>query len=590
MTLIALMSLAQAQNVAVPDINSQLFRPSIDSSQTLWTDESLMSPNKYTLGRATLHYVNDPFVYVSSNGDRTELVSGVWQLNAAVAHTRGPVRIGLDVPIYLRSNGILGGETGLGDIGLDARVTALDRREKPLGLAVAGRLSAPTSTVDAPLGGGLGWELGVIADTEVGENTVIAANLGTKGVKNVQLDNFEYRDQLYLRAGVGHALTETAGISLDWSSHFTYGAFGEPGGRPSEVLLGGWKRVGGDWVVRGGAGTGLSSGIGSPKFRALLSVSYEPPRDEAPKDTDGDGILDDTDQCIDTPEDADGVADTDGCPEPTQVTVRLVDEAGEPLAGGSWSFGEHKSKEQSEVLELYGGSYSATGQAPDRTPAELTVEVPDAETFTVDIPLEWIPGSLKVSAIDDQDNAVPDAVWTIRSLGLKNVPAGDPHEVKVGEHTVVVEAPGYKPVKRTVKITTQTEEVVMLTLEPSQATVTAEKIEISDSVYFETAKAVIKTESHSLLEDVAAILNAHPEITKLRIEGHTDSRGDDASNKVLSQERADAVKAFLVEQGVEAHRLETVGYGEEKPLDTAENKAAWAKNRRVDFFIAEQEE
>jgi outer membrane protein OmpA-like peptidoglycan-associated protein len=585
MTLIALASLAHAQSV--PEINAQLFRPSIDSSATLWTDESLMSPDKYTLGRATLHYVNDPFVYMSASGERTELVSGLWQLNAAVAHTRGPVRLGVDVPIYLRSNGLLGGETGLGDIGVDARFTALDRREKPLGLALAGRLSAPTSTVDAPLGGGLGWELAVIADTELGDDTVLAANLGTKGVKNVQLDNFEYRDQLFLRAGVGHALSESAGVSLDWSSHFTYGAFGEPGGRPSEVLLGGWKRVGGDWVVRGGAGTGLSSGIGSPKFRALVSVSYEPPREDV--DTDGDGILDKDDACVDTPEDLDGVADTDGCPEATQVSVRVVDEEGKTLDGASWTLGEASGTGAGEI-ELYGGSYTVSAQAEGRVPSTLTVDVPDAISYEVQVPIVLIPGRLMVSAIDDAGNAVPEAVWTIRSEKLKNIPAGEPYEVRPGTYSIVVEAPAYKPVKRSIEVVTDTEEVVQLTLEPSQATVKAEKIEIADSVYFETAKAVIKTESHSLLQDVAAILNTHPEITKLRIEGHTDSRGNDATNKVLSQERADAVKAYLVSQGVEASRLETVGYGEEKPLDTAENKAAWAKNRRVDFFIAAQEE
>jgi outer membrane protein OmpA-like peptidoglycan-associated protein len=74
----------------------------------------------------------------------------------------------------------------------------------------------------------------------------------------------------------------------------------------------------------------------------------------------------------------------------------------------------------------------------------------------------------------------------------------------------------------------------------------------------------------------------------VRIEGHTDSRGDDAFNLDLSQRRTEAVRTYLINKGVEANRLEAKGYGETKPLVTGNNEAAWAKNRRVDFFIVER--
>ena len=75
-------------------------------------------------------------------------------------------------------------------------------------------------------------------------------------------------------------------------------------------------------------------------------------------------------------------------------------------------------------------------------------------------------------------------------------------------------------------------------LAPTKVKVTIQKIEILDKVYFETAKATIKPESFPLLDEVARVLIDYPQITKVRVEGHTDSRGNDAYNLKLSDERA----------------------------------------------------
>ena len=562
-----LASLALAQDATggdIPEINGQLFRPSIDAQSTLWTDDTLMAPNKYTMGRFALHYVNDPVVYIDENGERNELVSGLWQLSLMGAHTRGPVRVGLDVPVYLRSSGDeTAGETGLGDLAADVRVTALDRREKPVGLAFAGRLTLPTSTVSGPLGGArTGWELGVIADKELGDKTLLAANLGTKGVPDQTLENVEWQDQLFARVGLGHTLNDATGLSVDLSSHFTYGEFGNPAGRPIEALAGGWRRVGAkdNWVLRGGVGTGLNAGIGAPRYRMVAALAYEPPRE--------------------TPEPVVEIPDV-------TVVVMVVDELGDPIPGAAWSSGELSGK-SGDDLALPAGSYTFDASAEGMLAGQLTVEVTQQDEQIVRVQLDMIPGQLLVAAEDDQGNPVPTAVWRIKALGLEDQPAGTSTDVPPGEYRVLVSAPGYKPVVEQVTVTTQTEKVVQLVMEPSKAEVTAERIDINDSVYFETNKAVIKAESFGLLDDVAAILKAHDELTLIRIEGHTDSRGDNDFNKDLSQRRAESVKAALVERGVEAARLQAVGYGEEKPLDPAETEAAWAKNRRVDFFVAER--
>ncbi len=80
------------------------------------------------------------------------------------------------------------------------------------------------------------------------------------------------------------------------------------------------------------------------------------------------------------------------------------------------------------------------------------------------------------------------------------------------------------------------------------------------------------------------MLRSSPDLT-LRIDGHADERGSDEYNLALSKRRAAEAKRFLVQQGVEAGRLEVEGYGEEQPLDPANNEAAWALNRRAGFQV-----
>jgi outer membrane protein OmpA-like peptidoglycan-associated protein len=73
--------------------------------------------------------------------------------------------------------------------------------------------------------------------------------------------------------------------------------------------------------------------------------------------------------------------------------------------------------------------------------------------------------------------------------------------------------------------------------------------------------------------------------TAVEVAGHTDAQGNDAANQRLSEERANSVVAALVERGVPTSRLSPKGYGETKPLDTADTPDAMAKNRRIEFSV-----
>lgn len=113
-----------------------------------------------------------------------------------------------------------------------------------------------------------------------------------------------------------------------------------------------------------------------------------------------------------------------------------------------------------------------------------------------------------------------------------------------------------------------------------------DRIEIRQRVNFKPARSVILPDSFELLRQVAQVIKDAPAI-RVRIEGHTDNLGKLKTNLRVSQARADAVKAFLVKQGVEAKQLSALGYGPTRPIASNSTRAGKSLNRRVEFRIVE---
>jgi arylsulfatase A-like enzyme len=101
-------------------------------------------------------------------------------------------------------------------------------------------------------------------------------------------------------------------------------------------------------------------------------------------------------------------------------------------------------------------------------------------------------------------------------------------------------------------------------------------------IHFDFDKAVIQPDSDALLDDITTALKQFPK-WRLRITGHTDSTGDAAYNEQLSMNRADAIKQALVERGIDASRLETLGTGEKQPVASNDTPESQALNRRVEL-------
>jgi peptidoglycan-associated lipoprotein len=107
---------------------------------------------------------------------------------------------------------------------------------------------------------------------------------------------------------------------------------------------------------------------------------------------------------------------------------------------------------------------------------------------------------------------------------------------------------------------------------------------VNEIIHFSFDSALLSDQAQQILNDKADYLRSNSVVT-VTVEGHCDERGTDAYNIALGERRAESVKNFLVDLGISANRLNTISFGEERPIAIGQNEASWAKNRRAQFVI-----
>ena len=262
----------------------------------------------------------------------------------------------------------------------------------------------------------------------------------------------------------------------------------------------------------------------SPKDRCNPGTRPKP----KPQDTDGDGILDKFDKCPTEPEDRDGYEDEDGCPDPDNDKDGIVDK----LDKCPFEPEDKDGFEDEDGCPDPDNDKDQIADADDKCPNE--------------------PGPKENGGCPDKDRDGDGVVDRLDKCPDVPGPADNDGCPK-----------------------------------PKFIVVTKDKIELKQKVHFATAKSTIYPDSFPMLTEVAEVLKSRPEI-RVRIEGHTDRRGGRQYNLRLSQARADSVKQFLVGQGVDAGRMDTIGYGFDRPVADNRTSAGREKNRRTEFFILTQ--
>ncbi|MGS2740693.1 OmpA family protein [Sinomicrobium sp. M5D2P17] len=274
----------------------------------------------------------------------------------------------------------------------------------------------------------------------------------------------------------------------------------------------------------------------APHFQHLAGIAIK----FGGTDTDGDGLYDKDDEC---PEVA-GLPEFNGCPDSDGDGIPDKDDACPNEAGPA---------------ELNGCPDSDGDGVPDKddacpdTPGSVELNgCPDSDGDGIvdkddECPNEAGPASLNGcpdrdgDGVADKDDACPDVAGTVANKGCPEV----------------------------------TEEV-------------QKKLnEFAKTILFDTGKATIKTESAEVLDQIMSVLNEYPN-SKFTVEGHTDSTGSAALNQKLSEQRAESVRKYLAEKGINPSRLSSIGFGKDKPIATNATAAGRKENRRVEINLVKE--
>jgi outer membrane protein OmpA-like peptidoglycan-associated protein len=154
-----------------------------------------------------------------------------------------------------------------------------------------------------------------------------------------------------------------------------------------------------------------------------------------------------------------------------------------------------------------------------------------------------------------------------------------------GYYAVGVTAKGYIPAEESLNLLAS-EKGTSKTIELKQPKIEKGLVFKVRAINFETGSDQLTPSSYDILNNIGAMLIEYPQMV-IEIAGHTDNVGDDNLNLVLSQKRADAVKAYLVNKGGNAKQITAKGYGETKPIADNTTDDGKLKNRRVEFSVLE---
>ena len=598
---------AHAQNGPGANIDLQTFRPAMDSRGLITLDSSRVLGHKQLSfglvthwGRNLLRFEADDARYqvehmltptvVSAVGVRLsslELEFGLSLPFAVMAGDRDPDFVGVNEDPNDDLNHAFDGQ-GLGDLGVHGKVRVLRADRHGIGLGVIASLYLPTATADQSWIGqaAVTPQLTAVLDTRIGRLS-LAFNGGVR-VRTGGVTRFR-DDMSTTPTGMPQPNTNqtiAVGSTLPVGAGLAYAL--APGRLDlvaeviGEVPLGGenflpLEAVGGIKVFLArssfltlGGGAGLLATGGNPDLRAFMGIVFEPQIG----DRDGDGLLDDIDACPREAEDFDDFSDSDGCPDLDNDRDGIPDSEDACANEPEDKDGHADDDGCPESVNL---DRDGDGIADDLDGCPDDPEDEDEYADDDGCPDADNDGD----GILDVDDLCPDQAEDLDSWRDAD---GCPDPDNDGDR--IPDAEDACPVDPEVYNTVEDDDGC-----PDRGPVdfSAGKLVIMEKIYFQYDSAVIKKQSHPILEAVAETLQLNPELMRLEVQGHTDERGPDHYNLELSQARAESVVAFLIERGVAGRRLQARGYGETMPLDSRHNAEAWAKNRRVEFVILERD-
>ena len=527
------------------------FDPSERGSDWFSTDSlDLRGNHRFAIG-AVGEWAHKPLVFYDASGDELEdrVKDQVFVHVGASWVLRNRLRIALNVPIAVYNDGTdLANRgkngAGIGDVRVSTDFRLLGKYEEVFTLALGVEMFVPTGNKDAYTGD---ERMRFVPRVQFAGDVGIFAYSGRLGwnirTQTDSFDNNPFGSELLFGAAAGLKLADrrlVLGPEIYGSTNSGDGIFKKKT-TPFEVIFGGRYKFASGWRVGLGAGPGLTRAYGTPQFRVLGSVEWFPEFEEAkePLDSDGDGIYDADDACPNEPGQPNSDPKKHGCPVPPDTDGDGILDADDACPDEPGVASEDPSKHGCP-LPPPPSDRDGDGILDDDDACPDEAGVASEDPALNGCPLRDTDGD----GILDRDDACPNEV-------------GEPNEdpAKNGCPKVIV---------------TKTE------------------IKIMERIEFDTNKATIRPESASVLNAVLEILQQHPEIKKVDVQGHTDNKGVPYLNLTLSKQRAAAVVKWLTDRGIAKDRLTSQGLGQTKPIDTNDTDQGRQNNRRVEFQITER--
>lgn len=529
-------------------------------------------------GAATLDYGNRPYVLKNNAGVEVAALSesqlyvhvggslALWDrllvsldLPLALHQTGDTIRIGL-----FRQEGSTGG--GLGDLRLGARVRLFRDADAPFSFSLGAFTFVPTATNDWT---GAGHVYGEPQALVGGRHS----NLKYSGYVGVRLRPSE--DPTSLTFGLGAAALffddalsvgpEVRGSYDTSSPDLVPGVLIRGSATSAEARLGAQYRIGDRFVVGGAGGIGLASAVGTPDFRLLARVAFDPKGKQPlpPRDEDRDGIPDSDDACFYVP----GVWNVDpakhGCPpEPLAVSNGATEPRPAPTPPDHDGDG---------IVDPIDACFMVPG-VPDPDPTK-----------------NGCPADRDGDGYVDESDTCPDAA----GVGPDGCPDRDGDGVKdrldecpdkpgPGESGCpdsdgddIVDSRDACPDERGAPHTEPKKHGC-----PSVRAV-GEQIELIEPIEFDDGKATLRPAGEATVDALALFIREHPEVLLIEIQGHTAEFSKPERNRALSYARARAILDGLKTRGVARNRVTAVGLGNDRPRVKGQTPEAKAENRRI---------
>jgi outer membrane protein OmpA-like peptidoglycan-associated protein len=574
----------------------------LDDLLTMWHPERPMAHTG--AAEVAVEYADEPLVLVGTLGSqpyRAVVVDDLIATNLGGTYAVSDrFAVAATLPVFLASrdeDGVHG--PALGDVRL-AVPSAIHVADDGLGfgLSAVPFVDLPTGAQARDLGAN-GVGAGLVVPVGVTRETwALTGNVGFAVPARADFYNLVNPAQ----ALVGVALGVHLGPTLALRSETRLGAAlvknSHPGtASPAETTLSLRLRKDSGFGATVGAAMALSPGAGAARYRVFVDVGNA--WGQAPKDTDGDALLDRDDACATEPETMNGWNDADGCPDGlADVTFTFLDEDGQPLEGVAVAdaAGVALGTTNADGVLTIAGRMPGTTLGFVGTHAHMTDGKPASIALVeganrADATLVWLPGRVRVVTRTVDHQPIVDAVAAFSGpaeVAPAAVAGGSQiYFLTAGSWRALVSAPTFGTERQEFDIGPDQTALMVIEIElvPAKVEVTAKEVRILDQVHFDFDKATIQADSDALLDEVANTLLANPQIAGVEVQGHTDDKGNDRYNLKLSQARVEAVRAYLIGRGVPADLLVARGYGETMPLLPNTSDANRAANRRVQVVI-----